>query len=186
MGSWYEARVAIDPAHTEDADPDLLAQIEADLFKYRRIGHDLCVVPARYVPLHVVLQVCVLPHHARGQVKAELLKVLGNGCLGSGLLGFFHPDNLSFGEGVYVSRIIAVATAVEGVEMVDLVTLERLHEPLPAELRSTRGRPDGTLEILNVPNTGELPMGWMEIAQLDNDPSFPENGKLELILGGGR
>ena len=150
------------------------------------MGNDLCVVPARYVPLHVVLQVCVLPHFARGQVKAELLKVLSNECLGGGTLGFFHPDNLSLGEGVYVSRIIAAATAVEGVEIVDLVTLERLHEPLPAELKTTRRLADGTVQILDVPNTGVLSMGWMEIAQLDNDPSFPENGKLELIMGGGR
>jgi hypothetical protein len=26
----------------------------------------------------------------------------------------------------------------------------------------------------------------MEIAELDNDPSFPENGRLELIVRGGR
>ena len=36
-----------------------------------------------------------------------------------------------------------------------------------------------------VPVSGVLPMASMEIAQLDNDPSFPENGKLELILRGG-
>ena len=36
-----------------------------------------------------------------------------------------------------------------------------------------------------VPASGVLPMASMEIAQLDNDPSFPENGKLELILRGG-
>ena len=34
--------------------------------------------------------------------------------------------------------------------------------------------------------SGVLTIGAMEVAQLDNDPSFPENGKLELILGGGR
>jgi len=33
---------------------------------------------------------------------------------------------------------------------------------------------------------GILKLGKMEIAQLDNDPSFPENGKLTLIIGGGR
>jgi hypothetical protein len=34
--------------------------------------------------------------------------------------------------------------------------------------------------------TGELKLGPMEIARLDNDPSFPENGQLLLKLEGGR
>jgi hypothetical protein len=33
---------------------------------------------------------------------------------------------------------------------------------------------------------GVLPLGHFEIARLDNDPSFPENGILTLIMRGGR
>jgi hypothetical protein len=33
---------------------------------------------------------------------------------------------------------------------------------------------------------GVLPLGPLEIAQLDNDPTFPDRGKLTLTLGGGR
>jgi hypothetical protein len=40
--------------------------------------------------------------------------------------------------------------------------------------------PNGELE------TGVLPIGSMEVARLDNDPSFPEHGRLELIMRGGR
>jgi predicted phage baseplate assembly protein len=169
MGSWYEARVAIDPKGSEEADAALLAEIEGDLYKYRRMGHDLGLVQARYVPLDIALEICVLPSFTRGHVKAELLRVLGNRLLADGRLGFFHPDNLSFGEGIYLSRLIAAAKAVEGVETVKVKRLKRLHEP-----------DGGALE------TGVLPLGAMEIAQLDNDPDFPENGQLELILRGGR
>ena len=103
-GSWYEALVAVDPLGTEDADPELLAEIAAYLEPYRRIGHDLEVKPAQYVPLDLVLTVCVLPQYLRGHVEAALLDVFSNRVLPDGRLGFFHPDNLTFGEGIYVSR----------------------------------------------------------------------------------
>jgi hypothetical protein len=169
MGSWYEARVAIDPKNSEEADAALLAEIEGYLYKYRRMGHDLAVVPTRYVSLDVALEICVMPSFARGHVKAELLKVFSNRRLIDGRLGFFHPDNLSFGDGIYLSRIVAAAMAVEGVETVKVLKLKRLHEP-----------DSGALE------SGMLSLGGIEIAQLDNDPNFPENGKFELTMRGGR
>ena len=33
---------------------------------------------------------------------------------------------------------------------------------------------------------GVLPLGTDEIAQLDNDPNFPERGQLEIHVQGGR
>ena len=89
--------------------------------------------------------------------------------LPDGRLGFFHPDNLTFGEGIYLSKLVAAAQAVEGVESVEADKLERLFE----------GRND---EIEN----GILPLAPLEIARLDNDPSFPENGVLTLDVRGGR
>jgi hypothetical protein len=44
-----------------------------------------------------------------------------------------------------------------------------------------RGRPEGTAK-----DDGLLPMGRLEIARLDNDRNFQENGRLELLMGGGR
>ncbi|SEO73654.1 putative baseplate assembly protein [Nitrosovibrio sp. Nv6] len=170
MGSWYEARVAIDPAFTDEADAALLKEIEGYLYRYRRMGHDLAVVPAHYVPLYLAMEICVLPQYARGHIKAELLKVFGSKPLENGKLGFFHPDNLSFGDGIYVSQLIAMAKSVEGVETVKVTKLQRLDTPAGG----------GAID------TGVLPLGSGEIAQLNNDPSFPENGKLELILRGGR
>lgn len=169
MGSWYEARVAVDPLDGHEAGPALLEEIAAYLFRYRRMGHDLAVLPARSVPLDIALEVCVLPHYLRGHVKAELLKAFGNRRLVEGRRGFFHSDNLSFGDGIYLSKLIAAAKAVEGVETAKVTRLRRLHAPASDEIDS-----------------GILAIGPMEVAQLDNDPSFPENGKLELTLRGGR
>src|SRR5205085_3783746 len=71
-GSWYEADVAIDPFGREGADDALLNQLTADLEHYRRMGHDMRVMSARYVPLDLQLEVCALPDYERAHVKAAL------------------------------------------------------------------------------------------------------------------
>lgn len=168
-GSWYEVRVAVDPLGREEADQDLLDQITARLYRYRRIGHDLIVKPAQRVPLDIELAICVRPNYLRGHVKEELLTVFSNKMQRDGKLGFFHPDNLSFGDDIYLSKIVAVAQAVQGIESVQVTKMQRF-----AELEN------GEIE------KGVLNLGPFEIARLDNDPSFPENGKLTLTLRGGR
>lgn len=177
-GSWNEVFIALDPLGTEGADAELLAEIGAYLEPYRRIGHDLAVRQAQYVGLDLALHVCVLPHYLRGHVEAALLDVLGNRVLPDGTKGLFHPDNLTFGEGIYVSRIIAAAQAVTGVQNVEVMRLERyeIGEP-PLGIESAAEE---------VPAGGVLVLGPFEIARLDNDPNCPENGRLTLDLGGGR
>jgi hypothetical protein len=168
-GSWHEVLVAVDPYGREEAEPSLLEAISDRLYRYRRMGHDLKVRAARRVPLEIEMTVCVLPNYLRGHVKAELLAFFSKRLLPDGRRGFFHPDNLTFGDDIYLSRLVAVAQAVEGVESVIITKLQRLNE-LPNE------------EIEN----GVLPLGPFEIARLDNDPDFPENGKLTLIMVGGK
>jgi hypothetical protein len=168
-GSWYEADVAIDPFGRETADTSLLEDIELSLEQFRRIGHDLSVMPARYVPLNLRLEVCALPHYERAHVKAALLDVFSTRLLPGGKRGFFHPDNLTFGEGIYLSKIIAAAQEVVGVETVAVTACHRLFEPPNHEIEN-----------------GLLPLRTSEIAQLDNDPSFPEHGTLDIQVRGGR
>ncbi|PPD50434.1 MAG: putative baseplate assembly protein, partial [Methylobacter sp.] len=168
-GSWTEVLVAVDPMGSEDTNAELLRAIKHHLHRYRRIGHDVKVVQASYVALDVALTVCVLPNFLKGHVKAALLDVFSNRRRSDGSKGFFHPDNLSFGEGIYLSQLVATAQAVEGVESVSVSKLERYFAG-PAQ------------EIDN----GVLPLGPFEVARLDNDPSFPENGKFTLDLRGGR
>ena len=133
------------------------------------MGHDLGVTPARYIPVDLKLEVCVLPQFQRAHVKAALLDVFSNRILPGGRLGFFHPDNLTFGEGIFLSQIIATAQAVPGVECVTVVRFHRLFESANHEIEN-----------------GVLPLRVDEIGQLDNDPNYPEHGKLEIQVKGGR
>lgn len=173
-GSWYEADVAIDPLGASLAPgvsmPEaLLEDVAQQLEAYRRIGHDLHVEPAVLVAIDLALDVCVQPGHRRAEVRAALLAAFGTGQLAGGGLAFFHPDALSFGTGIALSRIVAWAQAVPGVMHVAVTRLQRLHES-----------PNGEIEA------GLLALGTAEIARLDNDPNRPEHGRLELVMRGGR
>lgn len=168
-GSWYDALVAIDPLGSEEASRQLLRQVDRELCQYRRIGHDVVVRPARYVSLDLAFCICVLPDYLRAHVEAALLDALSNRLLPGGQSGFFYPDNLMFGSGIYVSKLVATAQSVPGVESARVTRLERLYEG-----------PNGEIAA------GVLPLQAFEIARLDNDPSFPEHGQISFDLRGGR
>ena len=168
-GSWYEVLVLVDPVGGAKEDK-LLDEIRKALFRYRRIGHDVAVQWAVSVPLELELRVCVLSGFLPGHVKAALLDALSNRQLPDGRRGFFHPDNLSFGQGIAFSKLIAAVQSVTGVETVQIKKLVRLGFEMDPEVN----------------DKGFLPLGPLEVARLDNDPQFPGNGRLRLDLGGGR
>ncbi|MFD8392382.1 putative baseplate assembly protein [Streptomyces sp. NPDC059680] len=147
----------------------LLQAVEHNLLPYRRIGHELVVRPALQVPVDLALSVCADPAHQLGHVLAEVRRVLGNRRLPDGRLGFFHPDALTFGEPVRVSRLVAAVAAVPGVLSTKVTRLRRLFRTDQGELAA-----------------GFLPVGALEVAACDNDSARPENGRLTIEIGGGR
>lgn len=168
-GAHTSVTVAVDAAGQAEPDEELLHHIERHLQRYRRIGHDLEVAAARQVPLDLALTVCVKSGYLRGHVETAVLDALSDRVLHGGRRGLFHPDELSFGEGIYLSRIVATVQALEGVESVVVTKLERLHDG-----------PGGALD------SGVLTLAGMEVARLDNNPDFPEHGRLKLRMEGGR
>jgi hypothetical protein len=94
---------------------------------------------------------------------------LGTGVLPDGRLALFHPDNFTFGQGVYLSQVIARAQSVTGIEAVSATRFTRLASPETASL-----------------DAGVITLGRLEIAQLANDPNFRERGRLTLNAGGGQ
>jgi hypothetical protein len=169
-GVRVEVQVAIDPRGRSEPDPALLDCIARHLERYRRIEHDVRVVPAGLVPIHLGLTVCVEPDRLREHVGRAVAEALGAGTTRTGALGFFHPDALSFGESLAVSRIVAAVHAVEGVAEVKIDVLNRLYEaPNDEDLAK-----------------GLLPIAPTEVARLDQDPDAPENGRLDLAMRGGR
>lgn len=185
-GSWYEMQVAIDALGSGQSGPGLLEEVRQSLYPPRRIGHDLRLRPARTVPLEIVLEVCVEDDYLRGHVEAELRSIFSNRRLPDGTLGFFHPDRLTFGGGVYVSAIIAEAQRVAGVRKVVVKRLERLYEGLDGQVSSVKSFAPERVRESEALESGVLKLASSEIARLDNDRTFPDHGKITFEMRGGR
>ena len=168
-GSWHTVFVSADRFGGAAVDAHFEARLRRHLERFRMAGYDLEVDAARSVALDITLHLCVLPGYFRSEVLRAVQLELGAGVLPDGRLAVFHPDNFTFGQSVYLSRIVAAAQAVEGVEAVWVQKFERLGQPdtLPME-------------------SGVLPMGRLEIAQLANNPNFRERGRLTVEAGGGK
>lgn len=169
-GSWYAADVVVDPLGREGLPSALAQAIAAQLALYRRIGHDVEVRGACYVPLRIVLFVCVLPDFLVAHVEAELEDRFTSGLRRDGMPGFFHPDRLTLGAPVYVSALLAEAQAIPGVAHVEVTTLVRMDDPAPPP----------------VPADGVLHIAARGIVQVDDDPDHPDHGSISFNMGGGR
>ncbi|MBI2767725.1 MAG: putative baseplate assembly protein [Chloroflexi bacterium] len=168
-GSWRTVFITADRREGREVDAAFERELRSWIEPYRMAGQDLEIDAPRPAPLDLVLQVCVAPDHFRANVERALLRVFSRYRLPDGRLGLFHPDNFSFGQPVYLSRLYAAAQAVDGVESVEVLKLKR----------RTQGGPD-------VPASGVLTFGRLEIPRLDNDPNFPERGTMELVMKGGK
>ena len=167
-GSWHTVFVTADRFGGEPVDASFEGGLRAWLEGYRMAGYDLEVDGPAFVPLQVALHVCVKPGYFRPDVAEDVHALLSDGVLPDGGRGLFHPDNLTFGQSVYLSAVLAAVHSVEGVQSVEVRRFERQRQPETSAI-----------------DTGVLEMGRLEIARLDDDRNFPERGVLELTFGGG-
>ena len=168
-GSWHTVFLTVDRKKGLKVDADFRREMRSFLERYRLAGYDIVIDGPRYVSLEIEMLVCARPGVFREDVKKAMLDALSNRQLPDGRLGAFHPDNLTFGQTVYLSRIYQAALAVDGVRSVTVRKFRRLGT------KST--------EALDA---GKLVLGRLEIARLDNDPNFPDHGILEISMGGGQ
>jgi predicted phage baseplate assembly protein len=168
-GSWHTAFVTVDRSGGAAVDEPVERAVRRQLEPYRMAGYDLEVDSPRAVPLEIAMHVCVRSGYFRTDVRAALLDVFSSRVLPDGRRGVFHPDNFTFGQPVYLSPLYAAAQQVAGVASVHITLFQRAGVPDPQWLAD-----------------GRLPLGRLEIATLDNDPTFPDRGVFRLTLGGGK
>ncbi len=164
-GSWHTAFVTVDPTDGRPVDDAFERELRDLLDGVRLAGRDVEIEPPRAVALEIAIRVRLKPGYFASDVRRELLDVLGNRTLPDGTRGVFHPDNLTFGQTVYLSPIYAAVQGTDGVDSVDITTFQRRDRP------GTAGR-----------DAGSLTFGALEIPRLDNDPDFPERGTLTVTL----
>jgi predicted phage baseplate assembly protein len=167
-GSWRTAFVAVNPTPGTENEDDLARATLDRLNMARMAGVDLAVEPAVIVGLRVALAVCIKPRYRRTDVARALSQVLIAGDVCDGTPGLLAPSRFSFGQTIYLSPIIAAAQAVEGVASVHATAFQRVADPARDAIAD-----------------GFITMQRLEIARVDNDPSRPDHGILELALDGG-
>jgi predicted phage baseplate assembly protein len=168
-GSWHTVFVTVDRVGGVPMDAAFEDTLTRHVDRYRMAGHDTEFDDPVHVSIELDLLVCVAATHFRADVRAGLAEVLSNRVLSDGRRGLFHPDNLSFGQTVYLSPIYAAARQVAGVASVQATLFRRQGTPDPVPLAD-----------------GFMSLGRLEIPRLDNDPNFPERGVLRLALFGGK
>ena len=168
-GSWYTAFVTVDRVGGGSPDDDDMEErLGAFLDTYRMAGVDVEIDAPVLVPIDLALDVCVRPGYIRAAVEAQVQDVLSARVLPDGRRGFFHPDNFTFGRPLYLSQVFAAVQTAPGVAWTAATTFRRF------------GRADA----------GELAAGVLrvhdrEIVSLAQDPTFPERGRLSLVMAGG-
>ncbi|HEX3532150.1 MAG TPA: putative baseplate assembly protein [Thermoanaerobaculia bacterium] len=140
------------------------AAFEARLRRYLEpcllAGWDLVIREPLYVPLDIQMTVVLQPglktETAYQRFFQEILQP------GKRL---FDPDDLTFGESVYVSKITALIMSVPGVADVKADVFQRWGQPPGDEMAA-----------------GRIAIGPLEIARLDNDPAAPQHGTFKVRI----
>jgi hypothetical protein len=168
-GSWYTVFIAVQPVGGGNLSQSLQQTLESNLRGKQLSGLDLQLDSPQYLSLEIELQVCVDPNYFQSDVQRSLLQVLGNQILPNGQKGLFYPDNFTFGQTVYLSPVYKAARSVAGV----------------ASVTATKFQPQGvnTGQYLAA---GEIKLGSLQVARLENDPSLPNHGQLTLEMVGGK
>jgi hypothetical protein len=172
-GSWYTQEVVLDRVADDAGDPAVLARLAALLEVRRMAGTEAELADPVEVPLEIALGICLAAGHQRPDVAAGLARAFSAGRLPDGGRGFFHPDNFTFGQALYLSDVVAAAMGVPGVAWVDVGDDD-------TGLRFRRlGRPAAG-EVAN----GRIDVAAREVLRADSDPSNPEHGHVTFLLRG--
>lgn len=168
-GSWLTVFTTADPQGSETISSDEHVELIDLLNRYRMAGYECYAPTPRYVGLDVRIVLCALPDAFRGDVEAGVLKALSSRKFADGTTGFFYSDRFAFGMPLERSALEAAIQAVVGVAGVTSIQYrQRGLTPLPVEMGDT---------VTVAPD---------QIIRVDNNPSRPERGSLQVEVDGGK
>lgn len=174
-GSWHTMFVTVQRSEGRRVDDIFKTDLRDFLELFRLAGYDVEIEAPIFVPLDIAFTVCVAPGYFRNDVKSRLLDTFSNRDLPDGRRGFFHPNNFTFGQPVFLSQVVAAAMGAPGVVWVDTSDIVPKPNRFQRWARAAAGETAA----------GRIDFGRLEIAQLDNDPDAPENGRIDFYMEGG-
>ena len=167
-GSWLTLLATPDPkgsfAMTSDQRRDLGRQLD----RYRLAGREAYGLDPRFANLDLEIHVCVAHTSYAGDVKEAVLEALFGKRGPRPQLGFFSPDNWTFGDPLHRSQLEAAIQAVPGVKAVEQIYIRR---------RGWFARRLFSELVFKV--------GAREIIRVENDTQLPERGAVRLVMEGG-
>lgn len=169
-GSWHTIYIAVDRKTNLPIDSTFKKEFMQFIRQFRMINHDIHITTPHLISLDIALVVHMKPGYFPNVVKQQLLKHFSNYDLPSGQRGFFHTDNFGYGKSVYLSQMVTEAMSIPGVAWIDTKSF-----------RTRFQRWNQAAERTHI-EAGYIPIGKLEIVQLDNNPAAPENGRLEFFM----
>jgi hypothetical protein len=168
-GSWLTVFTTADPQGSEQiTEPERIGLIEL-LNRRRLAGYESYCPAPQYVSIDLQVTVCAQPSAFAGDVEAAVLNALSAAKNPDGTTGFFYPDNFIFGQSLERSALEASIQGCNGVAGVETV------------LYRQRGV---IVDYITLPD--ELAIAPSQILRVDNDPSRPERGSLQVYVDGGK
>jgi hypothetical protein len=161
-GSWPVGVVAVETP-TDQADPEVEAAVETVMEAVRMAGTEVVTLPATPIGLLIAITVCLTPTTDAAMARLRILAALRPGRPGA----VFDPEGHGLGRALYLSVVVAAVAAVPGVDAVRITEARRISDPVGQ-------------------NDAVILMGPAELAVCDDDAAFPERGRIDLSVEGGR
>ncbi|MGO9902639.1 MAG: baseplate J/gp47 family protein [Solirubrobacteraceae bacterium] len=168
-GSWLTVLTSADPVGSEEPTILQLQQLTALLDQQRLAGYESYVTPPVYVSVDLQITVIGGPAAFASDVETAVLTRLNPGTLVTGGAGFFDHSQWGFGQPLESSALFAAIQGCTGVVGVTSV----LYRKRGAQTSYTA-----------LPET--LTLAANQILRVDNDPSRPEAGSLQVTVKGSK
>ncbi|HEX2854239.1 MAG TPA: hypothetical protein VHO24_13470 [Opitutaceae bacterium] len=167
-GSWLTLFATPDPENSFELTDAQHRELDAQLNRFRLAGREAYARDPFFVTIDLRINVCIEPASYRGEVEASVLEALFGKTGLRPVVGFFSPDNFTFGTALDRAKLEATIQAVAGVRAVEEISIRR---------RGWFGWRDFTESAYAV--SGD------EIIRIENNRLLPERGAVRLITHGG-
>ncbi len=211
-GSWDTIFVSVDLKGDRNNNAidgsNLFYRIRKYLDRVRMIGYEVQIEEAKYVPIKICIVIHLKKYFdskiVRDRIHNSLSSRRDNKAY-SGSKGLFHPDNFTFGDAVFASKIYEILKKTPEVKYGIITTFRRMHSSetimdkgvVPAESFSSSSSSSSTSQKKNIDcnsdeetkrnlELGYIPINENEIITIDSDPSHLENGNLTLEFRGNK
>ena len=166
-GSWSTAVLTADAKASNTLSDAARRELAQHLERFRMAGREVHVLAPHYADLDLVITICV----EASSYPAEVVAAVNRALLGkkgvAAELGFFDPDNFTFGSVLDRSELEARIQNVPGVRAVKEITIAR------------RGKFEArVLESYYQPSQDE-------VIRVGNDPRHPDRGTIQIRPEGG-